>query len=314
MEWTASVEQDLGHGMLFELAYTASATRKLWKRYDQNMDLLSPGLTPNGGSNPSNVGVRPFPAYQHGILTTATAASANFNGVSAKVEKRAKNGLFFLASYQWSKNLDNNSGEVEANDTAYSTDFAFDHSYARFDVRHRAVISGGYELPFGGHHAMLQHGVGNFLAGGWSLQPAVQLRTGYPFSPSRSGVSFGTYTPGRVNLAPGRTLKSAFLDHPSINHWFDASAFVDPGGSLQGNVTRNTLRGPGTAQVDLSAIKTFPIHEQVRVQFRAEAYNIINHGIFSQPASNISTPSTVGKISSTSADNRSIQLAVKLLF
>jgi len=314
MEWTASVEQDLGHGMLFELAYTASATRKLWKRYDQNMDLLSPGLTPDGGSNPSNVGVRPFPAYQHGILTTATAASANFNGVSAKVEKRAKNGLFFLASYQWSKNLDNNSGEVEANDTAYSTDFAFDHSYARFDVRHRAVISGGYELPFGGHHAMLQHGVGNFLAGGWSLQPAVQLRTGYPFSPSRSGVSFGTYTPGRVNLAPGRTLKSAFLDHPSINHWFDASAFVDPGGSLQGNVTRNTLRGPGTAQVDLSAIKVFPIHEQVRVQFRAEAYNIINHGIFSQPASNISTPSTVGKISSTSADNRSIQLAVKLLF
>jgi len=89
---------------------------------------------------------------------------------------------------------------------------------------------------------------------------------------------------------------------------------VDPGGSLQGNVTRNTLRGPGTAQVDLSAIKVFPIHEQVRVQFRAEAYNIINHGIFSQPASNISTPSTVGKISSTSADNRSIQLAVKLLF
>ncbi|HZY71501.1 MAG TPA: carboxypeptidase regulatory-like domain-containing protein [Edaphobacter sp.] len=314
MEWTASVEQDLGHGVLFELAYTASATRKLWKRYDQNMDLLSPGLTPDGGSNPTNVGVRPFPAYQHGILTTATVASANFNGGSVKVEKRAKGGLFYLASYQWSKNLDNNSGEVEANDTAYSTDFAFDHSYARFDVRHRAVISGGYELPFGEHHAMLQHGVGNFLAGGWSLQPAVQLRTGYPFSPSRSGVSFGTYTPGRVNLAPGRTLKSAFLDHPSINHWFDASAFVDPGGSLQGNVTRNTLRGPGTAQVDLSAIKTFPIHEQVRAQFRAEAYNIINHGIFSQPASNISTPSTVGKISSTSADNRSIQLAVKLLF
>jgi hypothetical protein len=279
------------------------------------MDLLHPGLDSNGGSNTDNVGVRPFPAFQHGILTTATAATANFNGGSAKVEKRSKhNGLFFLASYQWSKNLDNNSGEVEANDTAYSTDFAFDHSYARFDVRHRAVISGGYELPFGKGHSMLQNGIGNVVAGGWSLQPAVQLRTGYPFSPSRSGVSFGTYTPGRVNLAPGRTLKSAFLDHPSINRWFDRTAFADPGGNLQGNVTRNTLRGPGTAQVDLSAIKTFHIYDRVNAQFRAEAYNIINHGIFSQPAANISSLNSVGKISSTSADNRSIQLAVKVLF
>ena len=315
MEWTASVQQELGHGMILELAYTASATRKLWKRYDQNMDLLVPGYNSDGGSNTTNVGVRPFPQFQHGILTTATAASASFNGGSVKVEKRTRNdGLYFLASYQWSKNMDNNSGEVEANDTSYSTDFAFDHSYARFDVRHRAVISGGYQLPFGTGHAMLQHGIGNVLAGGWSLQPAVQLRTGYPFSPSRSGVSFGTYTPGRVNLAPGRTLKSAFKSNPTINSWFDASAFVDPGGTVQGNVTRNTLRGPGTAQVDFSAIKTFQIVERVHAQFRAEAYNVINHGIFSQPAANISTPSTVGKISSTSADNRSIQLAIKLLF
>jgi hypothetical protein len=315
MEWTASLQQELGHGVILELAYTASATRKLWKRYDQNMDLLSPGLNSSGGSNTTNVGVRPFPAYQHGILTTATAATANFNGGSVKVEKRAKNdGLYVLASYQWSKNLDNNSGEVEANDTAYSTDFAFDHSYARFDVRHRAVISGGYELPFGMGHTMLQHGIGNVVAGGWSLQPAVQLRGGYPFSPSRSGVSFGTYTPGRVNLAPGRTLQSAFKSHPTINSWFDRTAFVDPGPSVQGNVTRNTLRGPGTAQVDFSAIKNFQIVERVRAQFRAEAYNIINHGIFSQPAANISTLSSVGKISSTSADNRSIQLAVKLIF
>jgi hypothetical protein len=314
MEWTASVQQDLGHGLILELAYTASATRKLWKRFDQNMDLLTPGYSAPGVSNTTNVGVRPFPAYQHGILTTRNAASANFNGGSVKVEKRISNGLFFLGSYQWSKNMDNNSGEVEANDTSYSTNFAFDHSYARFDNRHRAAISGGYELPFGKGHDRLQGGAGNLLAGGWSLQPAVQLRGGYPFSPSRNGATFGTYTPGRVNLAPGRTLQSAFKSNPSINAWFDPSAFVDPGGTVQGNVTRNTLRGPGTVQFDLSAIKTFQIVERVRAQFRAEAYNVINHGIFSQPASNISTPSTVGKISSTSGDNRSIQLAVKVMF
>lgn len=313
-EWTASVQQDLGHGMILEVAYTASATRKLWKRYDQNMDLLFPGVTSTGGSNTTNVGVRPFPQFQHGILTTKNAATANFNGLSAKVEKRAKNGLYFLASYQWSKNLDNNSGEVEANDTSYSTDFGFDYSYSRFDVPHRAVMSGGYELPFGKGHALLQNGIGNVLAGGWSIQPAIQLRSGYPFSLSRSGVSFGTYTPGRVNLAPGRSIASAVLSNPSPNKWFDASAFVDPGGTLQGNVKRNTLRGPGTAQVDFSAIKSFRLFERINTQFRAEAYNIINHPIFGQPGSNISTTSTVGKITTTSGDNRSIQLAVKVMF
>lgn len=117
-----------------------------------------------------------------------------------------------------------------------------------------------------------------------------------------------------MNLAPGRTLQSATVSHPSPALWFDATAFVNPGGTLQGNVTRNTLRGPGTEQVDLSALKNFHIAERFNGQFRAEAYNIMNHGIFASPAANISVPSTVGKISSTSADNRSIQLAIKLLF
>jgi hypothetical protein len=329
MEYNASIQQDLGHGLIVELAYTGSGTRKLWKRYDQNMDELSPGST-------AGQGVRPFPAFSHGILTSSTGASASFNGGSIKVEKRAKNGLFLLGSYQWSKNIDNASGEAAANDTSYATNFAFDRSYSNFDVRNRAVISGGYELPFGKGKDHLQKGIGNLVAGGWSLQPAIQLRTGYPFSPSRGGVTFGNYTPGRVFLAPGRTLQSAQLRNPSPFHWFDATAFsTNPaiyctatgGGvtvgatasncglpTLQGTVTRNTLRGPGTAQVDLSAIKNFSITERVRTQFRAEAYNIINRGIFSTPASTISTTNTVGRVSSTANDNRSIQLAVKVLF
>lgn len=314
MEFNASLQQDMGHGVIIELAYTGSETHKLWKRYDQNMDLLVPGYNSSGGSNTTNVGIRPFTAFQHGILTSSNAASANFHGGSVKVEKRNKNGLFFLGSYQWSKNLDNNSGEVEANDTSYSTDFSFDHSYSRFDVRHRAAISGGYELPFGKGKAFLQGPVGTALLGGWSLQPAIQLRGGYPFSPSRSGATFGTYTPGRVNLAPGRSLQSAKLSQRNPGSWFDPSAFVDPGGTVQGNVRRNTLVGPGTRQVDLSALKNFRIHEKVTAQFRAEAYNIINTAIFSAPAANISSTASVGRITGTSGDNRSIQLALKLLF
>jgi hypothetical protein len=79
-------------------------------------------------------------------------------------------------------------------------------------------------------------------------------------------------------------------------------------------VTRNAGRGPGTTSFDLSAIKNIKIRERLNAQFRAEAYNIINHGIFSNPSGAIGTPSSVGKITGTSMDNRSIQLALKILW
>ncbi len=305
-EWNLSLQQDLGHGTILELAYTGSNSHKLWKRYDQNQNAQQPGDTVSGA--------RPFPQFGIGVLTSVTRGDSNFNGGSAKIEKRAKNGLFVLGSYQWAKNLDNSSGEAGSNDSSYAQNFAFDHSYSNFDVRNRATISGGYELPFGKGHNMLQSGVGNALAGGWTFQPAIQLRTGYPFSPSRSGCTFGQYIGCRVSLATGRTLQSAFKRSPSPFSWFDPSAFTAGTASVQGNVTRNTLRGPGTAAVDLSAIKNFRVFERFNFQFRAEAYNILNRAISSNPAANISTPSTVGKVTSTSIDNRSIQLAVKVTF
>ena len=310
-EWTASVQQDLGHEVLLEISYTGSATHKLWKRYDQNEDSIA-----NIGG-PSTT--RPYPQFLHGMLTSYNVGNANFNGLSVKLEQRYRSGLFYLVNYQFSKNLDNNSGEADANDTSYSTHFNFDHSYSNFDTRNRAVGSLGYELPFGTGKRYLQTGIGRAIAGGWQIQPIVQLRTGFPFSvTSGSGsCACGTYVPQRVNLAPGRS--SGKIAHPGPLQWFDPSAYVNPvpntlkGIGPQGVVTRNTLTGPGTAQVDFSAIKNFAIVERLTGQFRAEAFNIINHPNFGNPANNIS-PTNAGQISGTSADNRDIQFALKLLW
>ena len=315
-EWTASVQQDLGHGTLFELAYTGSTTHKLWKRYDQNQDIVNQvdGVTPGGP--------RPFPAFGPGMLTSATVGNAAFNGLSVKVEHRSDKGLYYLANYQWSKNLDNNSGEADSNDTSYSRFFGFDRSYSNFDTPHRFVGSWGYNLPFGKGQRWAQNNVASFFAGGWQLQNIVQLRTGYPYSVTAGTGSClcGRYVPQRVNLAPGRT--TGKLSDPSPNRWFDGSAYVLPAdptvpagtqGTVQGVVTRNTLRGPGTASVDLSAIKNFPLHERLTAQFRAEAFNIINHPNFGNPNSNISN-ANVGTITGTSIDNRDLQLALKILW
>ena len=327
-EWNASLQQDLGRGVLLEMAYTGSNTHHMWKRYDQNMYIQYPFQIP------TNLTTRPFPQFGPGILTSSTLGSANFNGGSVKVEQRTKHGLYYLGSYQWSKNLDNISGEAGANDSSYATTTSFDHSYSNFDTRNRAVISGGYELPFGKGHDHLQGRVASLIAGGWSLQPAVQLRTGYPFDIGGSGCSFANYIGCRVYLAPGRTVASSYKGSTrGISNWFDPTAFSQsptvatftgtPGAyvsaarplpNLQGWVTRNVGRGPGTAAFDLSGIKTFRVHERLNVQFRAEAYNILNHAIFSNPSGALGTPTSVGKITGTSADQRSLQFAIKGTF
>jgi hypothetical protein len=326
-EWNASLQQDLGHGVIMEMAYTGSNTHHMWKRYDQNMYIQYPYQIA------TNLTTRPFPQFGPGILTSSTLGSANFNGGSIKLEQRTRNGLYYLGSYQWSKNLDNISGEAGANDSSYATTTSFDHSYSNFDVRNRAVISGGYELPLGKGHSMFSGPIGTAFAGGWSLQPAVQLRTGYPFDIGGSGCSFANYIGCRVFLAPGRTVASSYKANRGISNWFDPTAYSQsptvatftgaPGAyasaarpipNLQGWVTRNTGRGPGTVSFDLSGIKNFRIHERFNMQFRAEAYNIINHGIFNNPSGALGTPTAVGKITGTSMDNRSLQFAIKGTF
>ncbi len=126
---------------MFELGYTGSVTHKLWKRFDQNEDAFA---VVGGAPGP-----RPFQNFLHGMLTSKNEGGSDFNGLSAKLEQRSRNGLFYLVNYQWSKNLDNNSGEADANDTSYSTHFSFDRSYSNYDTSSRAVGSAGYELPFG---------------------------------------------------------------------------------------------------------------------------------------------------------------------
>jgi hypothetical protein len=102
-------------------------------------------------------------------------------------------------------------------------------------------------------------------------------------------------------------------DQRSINRWFDASGYTVPAPFTYGDSARNLLFGPGQIVFDMSVLKDITITERIRAQFRAEFFNLPNHANFQNPAANISSPSSVGKI--TSADDpRLIQFGLKVLF
>jgi len=299
VQWNANVQRQLRSNYIVEVAYTGSRSYNEHKRY--NINQARPGTTP--------IATRvPYPAFQSAILYSSDAGWARFQGVSLRVEKRLSSGFFFLGNYQLSKNTDNGSGEVEANDTAYAWDLNADEGYSRYDQRHRAAISFGYELPFGPGKALLSSGgPAAYLLGGWQVQGIVRLGSGFPFTVTSTNVcQCGSFIPQRVNLVTPGVFGG--IDNATPDHWFDNTAYSVPAAGTQGTAGRNTVRGPGTQQVNLSLSKRFPIG-RARAEFRAEVFNVFNHDNFGTPDSNISNL-TVGTIT-TADDARNAQLGFR---
>jgi carboxypeptidase family protein/TonB-dependent receptor-like protein len=300
VQWNGNVQRSFGHNYLVEIAYTGSHSYNEHKRY--NINQAQPGTTP--------IATRvPYPAFQSAILYSSDAGWAKFNGVSVRLEKRYSDGFFFLANYQLSKNTDNGSGEVEANDTAYAWNLNADEGYSRYDQRHRAAFSYGYELPFGPGKPWLSNGgTVAYILGGWQVQGIVRLASGFPFTVTSTNVcQCGSFVPQRVNLVSSGSLGES--DNPTVDHWFDATAYSVPALGTQGNAGRNTVRGPGTQQVNFSISKRFPVG-RARLEFRGEIFNLLNHNNFGTPDSNISN-ATVGTIT-TADDGRNAQFGLRL--
>jgi hypothetical protein len=299
-QWNGNVQHSFSNNYLVEVAYTGSRSYNEHKRY--NINQATPGTTP--------IATRvPYPAFQSAILYSSDAGWARFNGVSFRVEKRYSDGFFFLGNYQLSKSTDNGSGEIEANDTAYAWDLDADRGYARYDQRHRSAFSFGYELPVGpGKRWLSNGGAAAYALGGWQVQGIVRLASGFPLSVSSTNVcQCGSFLPQRVNLVTAGNF--GILDNPTPDRWFDKTAYAVPALGTQGTAGRNTIRGPGTQQVNFSVSKRFPI-SRARIEFRAEFYNLLNHNNFGNPDTNISnaTATTI----TTADDGRNVQLGFRL--
>src|SRR5262245_46509382 len=172
---------------------------------------------------------------------------------------------------------------------------------------------------------------------GWALSGVVTLQSGLPFSifDSAAGTLYGPasyFTTG--SLAPGKTLEDAVLGgsvSSRVDRFFNTDVFVPAtfvpdgglidgrfpvsgGGTIFGSLGRNVLRGPAQHNVDMALIKRTTLGEKANVVFRWEVFNVFNRSNFANPASDISSRSTFGKISAMSVNPRIMQFALKLEF
>jgi hypothetical protein len=314
-EWNLGFQYSLGHNTVVELSYTGNESHREHKRYNQNESTVFGPQNVSGCSfsNPTC----PFPQLQQGILTTSNVANGAYNALNLKVEKHYSAGFFFLGNFQWSKAIDDGSGEVDANDTAFSTNFNLDRGLSSYDQRYRSSISAGYELPFGKGKSMLSSGgVAAAFFGNWQIQGIVSLYSGFHFSPTSNNVcSCGSFVPQRADRTAAWS-NNGQVSNPTVHEYFNPASFAAPAIGTQGDAGRDVILGPPVKDVDFSVSKNFNIiGERLKAQFRAESFDLFNHPILGPPILNVSA-SNAGAITvaNNGGDGRDIQFGLKLIW
>ena len=325
-ERTSYVEQtsfgpefQLGKNTSLEIDYVGNFARKMNRLRNANQGNIT-------GYDPTGAPIVAFPygnlnddaAGQHAFLEFATNdGNSNYNAALASLRHRASKGLSYGASYTWSHNISNFVDNLTANafpQNAYN--YAAERGDSPFDQRQRFVGFATYELPVGKGRAFLNSdGIAARTLGGWQVNAIVTAQTGTVFEVNAPDVSgTGGNHDSRANCT-GNPFTGTSSD-PRTGIWINANAFAVPATGTFGNCGARNLHGPGFTNADLSLFKSFSVTERFRFEFRAEAFNALNHANFANPFSYYS-PSTIGafgKITGTVGDPRQLQLALKLYF
>src|SRR5262249_2787592 len=152
LQWNFNVQRRIARNTSIEIAYQGAGSHKLWKRFNNNQATPDPT-----GRIPIQERV-PYPAFQAGLLTSGRDANSTYNALAVKIERSFSAGLNYQAVYTFSRNIDNNSGEFEANQTRFRWNKRADRGLSRYHQKNRFVSNVGYELPFGPRRRYLSAG------------------------------------------------------------------------------------------------------------------------------------------------------------
>jgi hypothetical protein len=280
-QWHFGFEYQLPRDTVLEISYAGSHGLRLYGFYNGNQAL--PSTDPNAALAPR----RPFPSVDGTIDAFRSNTISNYNALQTRLEKRMSHGLMFEASYTYSHALDEASsaslGSLNNGDFRDQRFPAMEYGNSDFDVRHHLVISYGYELPFGRGKAFAGNATGvlNQIIGNWQIAGITSASSGNWFTVSDPFVnSSNTDCGGTVAFNCARPNISGNPNGTpcQAGTFFNTCAFSSdlvPG--TYGNEGRNIVRGPGYQTWDMTFLKTFPIREQMRVEFRTDFFNIWNH-------------------------------------
>lgn len=307
--WNFNIQRDMGWSSVLEVSYVGNVGHKLARGTSINqvpVALMGPG---NAQSR------RPFPQFNNVTTVNRMWGNSSYHGFNVKFEKRFSQGLNFMANYTWSKFIDDVPAAQEAGTVSLGLQNLYDRAAEKAlsgnHTPHRFVWSSVYELPLGTGRRYLSDSFAGKIIGGWNLGLIVTLQAGNPMALTMQTNTTNAFTPGplRPDVLRDPTLPES---ERTLARWFDTEAVVAPAAYTFGNAGRALLYGPGLNNIDLSLLKNHRWGERFNVQFRFEAFNVVNHTNFNEPGRAVGN-SSFGVISSA-RDARILQLGLKFQF
>lgn len=349
LAYSLTIEQELGPATSLTIGYNGSRSN----HQILSGDINEPPFTIVNGSvyypayyaTPTSAPAAPVKANPALANSTSwwAGGSGNYNALVVDFRQNLAKGIQFRANYTFSKNLDDGSAwntSVSANTPAFVSVPSLprlDYGPGATDVRHLVAINGTYDLPFGAGKTFFSRAdkLTRYFVSGWTLSTIANLQTGFPFSPQLGYNPTGsgdTRNPVRPNINPGFT-GSPYTHGTTaqrVAQYFNPNYYSAPAAGYVGNVGRDSLTGPGYADWALSLLKSTQLSEAIRVQFRAELFNLLNHTNLQLPnevvfsagptqgiVANQTAATTLGSpgvITSTANTARQIQLGAKIIF
>jgi len=310
-EWNAAVERSFGNNDVVTLSYVGAGGRKLMRQDIYN------------APNPNFTG-------QFYVLTNG--ATSSYNALQAQYRHRVSHGLQTLASYTWGHSIDDVSSDANFQHVPPgNSPSSLERGSSDYDIRHTFSVAVSYDIP-----GPRDNGVLKQIFGSWSTDSIIYVRSATPVNvvtgknPFPGTALSGANSAQRPNVVPGVPF---YLDQPKApgGKVINPAAFSVPA-SGQGNLGRNTLRGFGATQWDITLRRQFHFTERISLQARGDFFNIFNHPNFGSPINYLSSPqfgqstmmlaSSLGSGGQSGGLNplyqiggpRSIQLALKLQF
>lgn len=294
IEWNATVEQEIGKSQAVSVAYVGSHASRL---LEQRQILVTP-------SNPN---------FTY-VTFSQNGPTADYNALQIQFQRVMSQGLTALASYTYAHSIDYGSTSVT---------FPYLRGNSDFDVRHNFSAAVSYDLPnIDGSklaRALIDH---------WGVDTRFMARTGFPVSLDGSNAinpATGQFFYSGLDLVSGQPVYLYSTQYPGGRSINPAAFTVPPSGGV-GDAPRNFARGFGAWQLDLAVRRDFPLYEGLRLQFRAEAFNVLNHPNFGYINPNLGQSNFGQALSTLNASlgvlsplyqmggPRSMQFALKLTF
>lgn len=315
-QWNLAVQRTFGKNYLLTVDYVGSSDHHILGFSNINLASL-PG--PNDSNPTSTADInsrRPYQAVQGNIEQYHKWGAAHYNGLEVSMKKSFTNGLEFNANYVWGKSMDFQDSDHKATGEMGNIPQV---DYGRTDFMEKYVIklSSVYELPIGKGKMFLNGGKWwqNEL-GGWRFSGFLAIKAGNPYNTTANDNSNtgGGIQNRSTETCNGNVGGNHFVPKVSnvLGTYFNTSCYAQPGNNVFGNEGRNDLNGPKNTNLDLAAFKDFQIWDNLKFEWRTDAFDALNHPLPGMPGQS-PTSATFGEITGKS-NSRTIQLSAKFLW